>query len=809
MVGGGMRQLRKEFFRSLHNTWLRYLSMVLIVALGVAFFSGVRSAEPDMQISADAFFDDSSLWDIRVICAEGMKEEDLEKIRDIQGVAYAEGSYNLEALCDDGEELKPIKVMALNEEMNQVTLQKGKMPKKDTECLLDSAWEGKGCRIGDKISIKTGTDVPLEYQLAQAEYTITGFVTHPYYLSMDRGTASIGNGDLSGFVMVPASNFETPFTATGQGKVYSEAFVRVEGVQKLNCYGEEYEDEVEQVSGHLEKLNEQWYVLNRNSIQAYQEYGQDTNRIGAIGKVFPLIFFLVAALVSLTTITRMVEEERTQIGTLKALGYGRGAIAAKYILYGCSGAIIGSMIGIAVGYRLLPYVIITAYGILYSHLPEILTPLQAGHAISSTLVAVLCTTLAALAACYKELRSVPAQLMRPVSPKNGKRVFLERIGFLWRRLRFSQKATMRNLIRYKKRFLMTVFGIGGCTALILVGFGLKDSIVSLGELQFGHVTIYDANIMLDVTQDTDAVYEELQKDATDILYIYENSFDIGKGDIIKSSYFIVPKDKQELHKFMSLQDRRTGDKQELSEDGIIITEKLAKLLDAEVGDTVYLKESDTSRIEVKVTAISENYFMHYIYMSPSLYEELFGEAPVYNCIFANLKDVSDKYEEAFFEKYSPMEGVSGISFTSGISDRVHNMLKSMDPIIVVLVVAAGLLSFVVLFNLNNINIGERIRELATIKVLGFYDEELAWYVYRENIWLTAIGVLLGLGLGVVLHQFVIATAEIDLLMFTRNIDLSSFVYAIVLTFVFAVLVNLAMYRKLRRIDMIQSLKSVE
>ncbi len=812
-----MGKLRKEFIRSLYHTRMRYCSIILIVALGVAFFTGIRAAEPDMKLSADHYFDEVGLWDLRVLSADGMKQEDVERISRSEGVEEARGSYSREFFTQNKEEQLAVRVMSLRpinsqsdhaeqDWQKQIVLKEGRMPDDPKECLMDYDMKKQGYRLGDKVRLSSGDALPLKAVIKYEEYTITGFASHPYYLSIDRGNASIGNGKLDGFLMVQEECFQTL-----PEPIYSEVLLTVKDSRGYQCFSKEYESLIEEVKKELEALGEDWYVLDRNSIQTYQEYGQDTERIGAIGAVFPLIFYLVAALVCLTTMTRMVEEERTQIGTLKALGYHSGAIAAKYICYGFSAAILGSILGILLGKRLLPYIVIKAYAVLYNGLPEILTPLQSGHALTSMAVSVLCTTTAAVAACYRELLSVSAQLMRPEAPKSGKRVFMERIGFLWRRLSFSNKAAVRNLIRYKKRFFMTIFGIGSCTALILVGFGLKDSIATIGKHQFEKINLYDVNFILDPSKDRDSIYKDIQKETKECMYVYENSFYVGNDTNAKSSYLIVPEDPEQLNAFVQLQDRKTKQKFSLDQKRVIITEKLSRLLDVQEGDYIYIKESETKQHKVQISAISENYFMHYVFMSPSLYQEIFGKAPVYNGVYANFKEERQgtDYEKKFFETFASMEGVSEISFTSEAAGRVSDMMKSMDAVVAVLVISAGLLTFIVLFNLNNINISERVRELATIKVLGFYNRETAWYIYRENICLTVIGAIVGLLLGVLLHRFVIVTAEIDLLMFSREIRLRSFLYGILLTFLFAMAVNLFMYRKICKIDMIQSLKSVE
>lgn len=558
----------------------------------------------------------------------------------------------------------------------------------------------------------------------------------------------------------------------------------------------------------------EWYVLSRQYLQTYVEYGQNADRIGAIGKVFPVIFFLVAALVCLTTMTRMVEEQRTQIGVLKALGYGKLAIAGKYILYALSASLLGSLIGLIIGQKVFPAIIINAYKIMYGTLPAILTPLNLEYSVTSTTLAVICTTGAAVFACYKELMAVPAQLMRPVTPKAGKRVFLERIGFIWRHLNFSMKATIRNLVRYKKRFFMTVFGIGGCTALLLVGFGLKDSITSIGSLQFSKVHIYDSEISLedDISEADRLALAEVMENDTDIidtLNVAKTTIDAESGTVTKNAYLMIPENPDALDNYVSLQDRVTGESYELTDEGVIITEKLAKLLDVSVGDTVYLKEDETDKVEVTITAITENYFFHYIYMSPAVYEELFKEGSVYGEILTNNSDNSEAFEEEFGQRYMDEEAVTGVSFVSATAANIADMLRSLDIITYVLVISAGLLAFIVLYNLNNINVSERMRELATLKVLGFYDGEVSGYVIRENVWLTAIGIIAGLFMGKVLHRYVILTAEVDMTMFGRNIELRSYLFSILLTFVFSGIVNLIMHFKLKKINMVESMKSVE
>ncbi len=1112
------KALRKEFYMEIRKTWNRFLSILLITALGVAFFSGIRATQPDMQLSADRYYDESRLMDLSVQGTLGLTDEDVESIAAIEGVSEVMPFYSMDLFGEvQGEQLN-LQVMAVPEAMNLLEVTQGRLPETDNECVVDKQLiETGSCRIGDTVSLSSGTDTAIEDILEVTEFTIVGAVTSPYYLSLERGTTSIGNGTLNGFLAIPESAFALDY--------YTQICVKVQGAEELNCFGQEYEDLVDSVVAKIEEIADErceiryaqvqeegqqeiadaedkitealkeledaaqeledgreqiaealqeiadgraeiadgeaelaeaeqeyldarqevadgweqadqgrqdiisaelqlaqgleqyeaaaaqieagyealasyeaqyeqleeleiqleagiaqieaklsdiettqeqkavleaqltelqtqlaacqagiaqlgpvieetraqldagaeelaaskeqldaaqalieesngqigkaveqlaeaeqelseaeqeiadgrqelekarqelseaeqeiadaqaeleegeadyekakaeadaeiadaqaeleearqeladlevptWYVLDRQYIASFVDYGQNAERIGAIGEVFPVIFFLVAALVCLTTMTRMVEEERTQIGTLKALGYGRGSIAAKYILYALISSLLGSLIGLVVGQKLLPAVIITTYKILYADLPYILTPLSLKYSVMASGAAVFCTTLATWAACYKELFAVPAELMRPAAPKAGKRVFLEKINIIWKRLNFSRKASVRNLIRYKKRFFMTIFGIGGCTALLLVGFGLKDSVSYIGTGQFENVSAYDAAVGIDTSakeEEKEELSSTLSEDERIVSYMeaLETALDVEKDGVQKSAYLVVPWDSSGLGDYIRLQDRVTGEEYELSKDGIIISEKLAKLLGVSEGDAVTLSEDDSSRMEAVVAHITENYFMHYVYMSKELYEELFQKEPECNLIFVCTAQTDEAFEAQLQEDYMELEAVSGVSFTTGMVETVDEILDTMNVVILVLVISAGMLAFIVLYNLNNINISERKRELATLKVLGFFDNEVSAYVNRENILLTVIGTAVGILFGILLHQFVSQTAETDTLMFGRTIDGPSFLYSVLLTFVFSFIVNGVLFFKLKKIDMVESLKSVE
>lgn len=1038
------KALAKEFFMSIKKTYNRFISICLIVMLGTAFFAGVKAAEPDMQESADIFFDDSKLMDIRVLSTLGLTEDDVTAISAIEGVESAIPVYTYDVLTEKDEKQHVIKLMSETTDMNKITVTEGRMPQESGECLADWLLEQNyGYKIGDKITISSGDDKAIEDIVNTQTYTITGFGKSSYYLDLTRDSSTIGNGSMSGFLIIPEDNFTL--------EAFTEIDVLVDGAIALDCYSDAYEDAVDKVTqkikdiagdrceiryaevvreaqdaiaeaetkvsdgeqeladakeeledgweqladaktgletlksgieqmenalnasqteldasgedlkqarteleanrgqidgyrtlvatmdsqitslqaqmdllaggskewqtlntqmqalitqrdamqtgitefdqnealllqneaayeegkkaldakwaeletlkttydsgmadytagmsayeDNLSELNEnqakledakadiiqakadladvdvpEWYVLDRNYITTCVAYAQDSERIGNIGNVFPVIFFLVAALVSLTTMTRMVEEERVQIGTLKALGYRKSSIAAKYVMYAFLATMLGGTIGTLIGQIIFPAVIMNAYKIAYVTLTDFVTPIHLKYSLISMIAAVVSTTAATLAACYKELLAAPAELMRPAAPKIGKRVFLERITFIWKHLNFSNKAAVRNLFRYKKRLFMTVLGIGGCMGLLLVGFGVKDSIMTIGDRQYNFIHTYQVKMTLadaDTDEEKQEVLDSVLKEPTTkaAMLSHESTIDAccgANGEKKQSTYLFIPSDADELDEFVSLQNRISGQKYTLDDEGVIISEKLAALLDVSEGDDIYLEVSSLNYKPVKVMHIAENYYYHYVYMTPECYQSLFGKDIEYDEIFVVNKDAEDiSYENDFSAKYLDNNAVSGITFTRTISDRIESMITSMNIVTYVLVVSAGLLAFIVLYNLNNINISERQRELATLKVLGFYDGEISMYVFRENIMLTVLGTIFGIFFGIWLHRFVILTAELDIMMFGRQIYTKSYIYSILLTIGFSIIVNIVMHWKMKKIDMIESLKSVE
>lgn len=971
------KALNKDIRVEVRKSLGRYISIFLIVALGVAFFSGLRSTESDMRYTGDAFADRNNQMDLRVISTMGLTDDDAEALSKLDGVSGVEPGYMKDVLTNQNETDYVVELLSMPDQINQIQVTEGRLPEKENECLLDNrlkkAFE---VAVGDTISFTSGTDTALDEDLTQTTYTVTGFGDSPLFIGIERGSSMVGSGQINGFAIVQPTVFTQDYytqifltVADAYDEIaFTDAYMdavrpvqdRVEAIEDERCQArydevtkepksklsdaktswqeekdkadselsdaraqlddawkqlddaktklssgrEEYqktyddtvakltarqqqldagkammsEEQITQAQGQIdaayaaldeakaqldeseqqikeneEELNKQettyeenkkeaeqklsdawaeiedgqkeldeielptWQVTNREGLPGYTDYGSNAERMGAIGKVFPAIFFLVAALVALTAITRMVEEQRTLIGTYKALGYSKASIAKKYLLYALSATFGGSIVGVLIGEKLFPFIVIVAYRLMYTSLLTLVIPYNWYYAIMSTALAVLSVTLAAMAACYRELSAEPAVLMRPIAPKPGKRVLLERIGFIWKHLSFSQKNTFRNLFRYKKRLLMTVFGIGCTTGLMVVGFGLKDSIMNIASLQYDNIQLYDAMAALntdetDQLEDADDKLNQIFASESGIEEYAEvsmKSMDVSAGDTVRTAYTVVCKDASALESMQVFQSRTTKEKYELTDDGVILSEQMAEALGVGEGDYVSITSGDNAPVRVVVSHIMENYLMHYVYMTEGYYEKAFGEAPEYNMYWLKLNKDGVANEDALGKNLMDHDEILTVTYVSSTREMIDNMLKSLYIVVIVLVISASLLAFVVIYNLNNINISERRRELATIKLLGFYDSEVAMYVYRENIWLTILGAFAGIFIGKALHGFIIQTVQVNQVMFGHDVSVPSYIYSMVLAFIFSMAVNAVMYFQLKKIDMIESLKSVE
>lgn len=572
-------------------------------------------------------------------------------------------------------------------------------------------------------------------------------------------------------------------------------------------------EKIKKEQDKIDSIEGKYYFFNRTDNIGYSGLKDSINSLDSIASVFPLFFFLIAVLICLTTMTRMVEENRGEIGTLKALGYNNLEISRKFVIYASLASIIGSAIGILIGCNILPQIINTSYRSLYN-LPSLIIYYYPSYVIQSIVISILCTVGAALYVLRVELKSTPSNLMRAKAPKIGKKILLERITPLWKRLNFNQKVTFRNIFRYKQRMIMTVFGIAGCMAMLVTGYGLQDSNNGMLQKQFNKLWKYEAMVIFN-DNSSDKEKKEYNKTLKNLkgyednLSIHQETVLFGKKDINKQSATLyVPKDIDKINNFIILNDRKSEKEYKISDNGVIITEKLARLLGVSVGDIITLNNEENNPYKVKVDNICENYFAHYIYMSPSYYEKTFDKNPKYNMELLNFNSKKMDKEE-ISDKIMNCDNVINITLMSDIKKSTEESSANLDVIMLVIIIASGCLAFVVLYNLNNVNVSERIRELSTIKVLGFYDNEVTMYILRENIILTLLGILVGSFLGKLLHSFILYTSETDNMMMYPNISVKGYLLSALITIFFSMIVMIMMHIKLKKVDMIDALKSNE
>ena len=797
------KALMKNNIKEIKVTFKRFICIMLMSLLGVGFFAGLRAASPDMIDTIDKYFKEQNVYDIQILSPIGLNDKDIEKLEKIDGIKEVYGTFSNDEIITVEDKEYISKILCLDD-VNKPILLEGNMPENDNECVVEESFiKSINKTIGDTIEIKNQENI--QY-FKNSELKITGIVESPLYVSTERGTSKLGTGQIDTYIYVNNDNIIP--------NIYTEIYATIENADKYKTNSKQYEDIIEKVKDNIEDVIEEndlnWYVSDRNQNSGYSSFIQDTDSIEKLSIVFPIVFFAIAALVSLTSMTRMVEEERQEIGTLKALGYSGIQIANKYIIYASFACIIGGIIGMNIGFQLLPRMIWEMYTILYQ-MPEISISFNYENAILGLGLMYICIVGATIYSIVKELKETPASLLRPKAPKIGKRVILERINFIWKRLNFTQKVTVRNIFRYKKRFLMTIIGIFGCTSLILAGFGLKDSISKLLPYQYEKIFQYDMQISLKTDLPKENIEEfisviEKNEEIEKIAEVYMLSTTMEEQNV----QIIVPKTNDELENIINLNEYdNENNKITLEENDVVITEKLAELLDVKEGDNISLKMEGKDEKTLKISKIAQNYIYHYIYISKEYYEELYGEDYLTNIIFVKNQNLNEQQENDLLTEIVSSNEVSAVILTSDIMGTLDKTLNSLNYVVIILIISAGLLAFVVLYNLANVNISERIRELATIKVLGFYDREVYSYIARETIILTIIGIILGLIGGYFLNFYIIGTCEIDIMRFPKIIDFISYIYAILITVLFSVIVNIFTYFALKKIDMIASLKSVE
>ena len=812
--------MKKAALREIKGSFGRYFAILAIIAIGVGFFSGVRITTPAMVNTINKFYEDHQFYDYRLLSSTGWSDEDAQAFSEADDVRYAEGSYSLDALFNyKGGKENVLKTHSITKDLNTLELVSGRMPQSPDECVLDADIHTLP-PIGSNITLSNENSDDTKMCFNGKTFKVVGTVYSPLYVNFERGTTSIGNGSVTGFVYMLPDAFAVPR--------YSEIYVRFDHDHEI--YSDEYKNFME---GRLEKWEPMTevqakkstdiaaekmnisglyeptvYIFSRNYNIGYSCFESDSEIVEQVARIFPIFFILVAALVCMTTMSRMVEEQRTLIGVFKAIGYSDRAIMARYLFYSGSAAFIGCIIGYTVGIILFPGVIWMTYKLMYISIPMkfVFDPVLAAGVLGASL---LCSMGVTWFSCRHELSGTSASLLRPKAPKAGKSVLLEYIPFIWNNMKFLHKVSVRNIFRYKKRFFMMIIGISGCTALLLTGFGLRDSISRFAERQYGDIITADAQISFNVEEDgsiPEQIKEELELKSGGYTFTHSSSWDLLYGDKVKNITLVVPENYDEMKKFMNFRDTDGKDTPVPDVNEAIVSNSIQERYGADIGDTITLRDDKLNEINVRVAGVFENHVYNYVFIAPDTIENQLSSPVVYNGAYLDIREGGDKKEILSFGKKS---NVTSVIMFADLKTRMSNMMSSLNYIVLLIIFCAAGLAFVVIYNLTNINITERLREIATIKVLGFFRRETSAYVLRENLALTALGTAIGLGLGVLLHKFVMAQIVVDLVSFRTEIYPMSFVLSTLLTFIFNFIVNLFMEIKLEKINMAESLKSVD
>lgn len=846
--------MKRTTMREIKSSFGRFFAILAIVALGVGFFSGLKITKQAMITTVNEFLNEKNFFDLHLLSTLGFDDEDVNAFSEEEQVEYAEGICLFDTLYTGiGENEVVLKTISVPENINGIRLVDGRMPETETECVIDSKLSD--IEIGDTICLAQTNEEDTLSVFAEEEFTVVGTVESSYYINFERGTTSLGNGKVSGFVYVIPEVFICDY--------YTDVFICFENEYEI--YSGEYDDFmemkleawedickervdlryetlVEELQAQLETAQSAYieglesgnkdisqspdlealqsayeeslpdvdfYVLDRSTNIGYACFESDSDIVDAIAKVFPVFFILVAALVCMTTMNRMVEEQRTQIGVLKALGYGKASIMGKFMFYSGSAALIGCVIGYVAGIYVFPEVIWTAYHLMYVNL-DLIHVFNWELAVIAISVSLICSIGTTWLSCRYELGETAASLMRAKAPKAGKRVLLERIPFIWKRLKFLHKVSIRNIFRYKKRFFMMIIGICGCTALLLTGFGIKDSIAGFAEQQYGEIQVADGAIGLKEAMNSEtenSLTEKLDAVAENYAYASETTWDLVVGKNIKSINMVVMEKPEMIDNYMKFYTEDDEAIDYPSNGEAVINNAIADLYDISIGDTVIIRDADMREIRVNISGIFMNHVYNYIFISPETFYEQLGEIPEYNTIYVNFQADEDIHQAA--AEIMQDNNVAVTTINQDTEERLSKMMSSLNYVVLLVIICAAALAFIVLYNLTNINITERIREIATIKVLGFFRNETSAYVFRENIVLTSFGILVGLILGIFLHRFVMAQIHVDMVYFDAYIEPLSYLYSIVLTFIFNFGVNRVMAVKLECINMAESLKSVD
>lgn len=816
-------KLLKHIFMKIKDNYKRFLSLICMAFLGVGFYAGIQSSSPDMLKTLDNFYDENNVYDISVISNVGLTEDDLLKLSKIKNVELAINIQEKDTYLEIEENNYVVKLIEYNSQMNNVYIKEGRLPKNNNEVSVDNALlENNNLKLGDNITIDG------------KKYSIVGNVISPLYFSAERPNSNLGSGKVDYYIYVYNGFLDL--------EAYSNIYITVKGAKKYLTNSDSYKKLINNVKKDIDLIKDKqqdirydelysdiietsemygisidesnfikpkWYIYDRLDNTSYKELINASDNLKKIGNIFPIIFFAISVLVSLISMMRMIEEDRVENGTLKSLGYNSFHITLKYVIYSLLATTIGSSVGAIFGSYMIPSVIWNIYKKIF-FIPKFIYLLKSDYNALGLWICILCICGTSVIVCIKNLREVPANLMRPKPPKSGKKILLERINFIWKKLKFSDKITIRNIFRYKSRVITTILGIAGCTALILAGFGLKDSIKDVTDFQFNNIIKYDKLLMTNESINQIDIEKELLNDDKVENYTNVNTQNIKVlfNDEEQEVTMITPDDFNSISKSISLIDLKTNNIiDNISDNSCIISEKTAKLLDIDVGDKISLLDNDNNKYDIKVSYIIKNYINQYLYINKNTYNNLFNNYKI-NSVLISLKD-KDKNSKEFDKKYISNGYALTIVDNDDMKNSMNDMLGSIDSIVAILIIAAASLAFVVLYNLSNINISERKREIATLKVLGFYPSEVDKYINRETVLLTILGIGIGLLFGSYLSHFIISTCEPDYIMFDRHVYTLSYFYSLFITVVFTIVVTIVTHFNLKKINMVTSLKNVE
>lgn len=861
------KSLLKSSLREIKSSFGRYIAILGIVALGVGFFSGLMVSEEAMLKTGDTYLNEQNFYDFRLMSTLGFDDDDVTALRDASGVTAADGAYQVDALVNDGgDEEKVGRFHSITADVNKLALKEGRLPENDNECVVDSSFYA-GSSIGDTVTVVDNNEKDTLDALSQHEMKIVGVVESPLYMRVGRYSSEIGSGEVEAIYYVPESVFTSEYytemyvSVNTEGEIYSDAYDAsiddaeptitkaaedsVDGryqeiVNEINDGRKQAQDGLDQANTALETAKKagageetiakiqaqadeaqktldeltvpeepELYVLTRDEDVGFQFFKSDSSIVSSIAKVFPIFFFLVAALVCVTTMTRMMNEQRTQIGVLKSMGYGNRSVIMKYMMYSGSSGILGCLIGYFLGTWGFPTIIWSAYRYYYALPDQVMYVFNVPLLLISLAVTLLCTIGVTWLCGYSALTQTAANLIRPKAPKAGKRNPFERVTPIWKRLSFLQKITVRNLFRYKARFFMMILGIGGCTALIVTALALQDNFMGVSDQQFNEIDLYDATASFNESLSEEEMAAFLDANGERIagaLFSYTGNMDISANGTTHSVSMNAPIDNDQLGDFFSwhADDTTYG----LPEDGEILLDRgLADRLGVTTGDEVTVRDSDMHEAVLMVSGVYDNYISNNAYISRGTLADDFGKTDV-NSAYINFQGDGDAHEMAA-QLMSEDSNITNVSISQDSMDMFTDMLDSLNVIVLVVILCAGALAFIVLYNLTNINISERIREIATLKVLGFYSKEANAYVFRENNALTLIGALVGLVIGKFFHAFVMGQIVVDGLTFDAYVSPQNYGLALVLTIIFALITQFIMRRKIAKIHMAESLKSVE